>query len=41
MLNSTLYIFLDDMFEILPRRRDLGDDKLPCPGFPTQTNGYA
>ena len=22
-------------YELLPRGRDLGDDKLPCPGFPT------
>ena len=40
MLNSTPYIFLENMHEILPRGRDLGDDKLSCPGFPTYTNGY-
>ena len=35
MLNSILYIFLENMYEILPRESDFGDDKLPCPGFPT------
>ena len=34
-VNSTPYIFLVSMYEILPRGRDFGDDKLPCPGFPT------
>ena len=35
MLNFTPYIFLEKMYEMLPRGRDLGDDKLPYPGFPT------
>ena len=39
MLNSTPYIFLENMYEILPRGRDLGDDKLPCPGFPIILTG--
>ena len=29
MLDPTLYIFLEDMYEMLPRGRDLGDDELP------------
>ena len=40
MLNCTLDIFLVLMYEILPRGCDLGDEKLPCPEFPTYTNGY-
>ena len=35
MLNSMLYTFLENMEYYVPRGRDLGDDKLPCPGFPT------
>ena len=32
--------FLENMYQILPRGRDLRGDKLPSPGFPRYTNVY-